>query len=75
MQQNNIGLNSIVFDLLNKVKYNNNKTCISEIMKAYYQYVDNTKENIDYSKFLTILVNNKVIEFDKNNKDLFILNN
>lgn len=69
----NNGLNSIVYDLLNKVKYNNNKTCISELMKAYYQYVDITKENIDYSKFLTTLINNNVIKFDKN-KDLFILN-
>ena len=42
MQLNNIGVNSIVFDLLNKVKYNNNRTCIGKLLKAYYLYIDTT---------------------------------
>ena len=70
---NNIGLDPIVHELLDKVKYNNNKTLVGELLKTYYRYIDNTKENIDYSKFLTNLINNKVIQFDDNNKNLFII--
>lgn len=63
---NNFKLDMIIFNLLNEIKNTNNKICISELLKIYYKYKDLTNDNIDYSQFLIILINNKIIELDDN---------
>lgn len=69
-------LNSKIFNFLEETKKSNQKNDkinITELLKIYYKYKDNTNDNIDYSKFLMILINDKIIAVD-NNMEYFSFN-
>lgn len=59
-------LNECIIDYLDEIKIKNNdkKINISELLKVYYKYINETKDNMDYSKFIVILEKYKIIKID-----------
>jgi hypothetical protein len=59
-------LNDCIINYLDEIKIKNNdkKINISELLKVYYKYINETKDNMDYSKFVVILEKYKIIKID-----------